>query len=109
VFLFLSVATSRTLAGRVCCRITNQLVKLFGAALKKAAKKKSIFFSFISCLGIVVLRVVKVLGVGVTVEVWLHGVKNVFLMEWCAGASGEGVTVEVGLRGVGVTVEVGLR
>jgi hypothetical protein len=39
----------------VCCRITNQLVKLFGAALKKAAKKsrrmeKKIVF-FISCLG----------------------------------------------------------
>jgi hypothetical protein len=49
--------------------------------------------------GSVVLRVVKVLGVGVTVEVGLHGV-NFFvgMVCWMVKVFGVGVTVEVGIR-----------
>jgi hypothetical protein len=82
------------------------VVKLFGGALKKAVEKKveKIFFVYFMfgeccgpsgegcrgdgggeapwsenwewCVGGMLERVVKVSGVGVTVEVWFHGVKG---------------------------------
>jgi hypothetical protein len=45
---------------------------------------------------------VKVLGVGVTVEVGLHGVENYILWEWYGGWSGGGIG-----RGFGDAVDVG--
>jgi hypothetical protein len=55
-------------------------VKLFGAALKKAGRKRveggENFFHLLHVCGSVVGRVLKVLGVGVAVEVGLHGVEK---------------------------------
>jgi hypothetical protein len=83
----------------------NQLVKLFVAALKKAAKKEGETGKNIvgRC---VVLQVVKVVGVGVTVKVGLHGLRKIFLLECYVGRMLDRLVKVVG---VGVTVEVGLQ
>jgi hypothetical protein len=58
---------------------------------EKKSRRREFFLYLFHVCGSVVVRVVKVLGVGVTVEVGLHGVENLILWEWYGGWSGEGI------------------